>query len=86
MEEVMKNNGKKGKLAVDRNCLAALKVSSQGSRVLLEEALEMLEKVLCGHCFGEIFTKTECLFFAGVMCFCLKDYSKAKNYFIDSKG
>jgi len=26
------------------------------------------------------------LFYAGVMCFLLGEYSKAKNYFIDSKG
>ena len=74
------------RLLVDRDCLESLKGSSNGSILLIKEALKNFESKIQQNAEGDIFKKADCLFYAGVMCFLLGEYSKAKNYFIDSKG
>lgn len=66
--------------------MEALKKSSQGSSLLIQQSLSIFEKKLESHTEGDIFKKSDCQFYAGVMSFHLQDYGKAKNYFIDSKS
>lgn len=53
---------------------------------MLKDSLRVFEKILLEGKYGGIFKKHDCQFFAGVLSFYSGEYTKAKNYFIDSKG
>lgn len=59
----------KEKLLIDRDCLDALKKSSQGSTLLIQQALNVFENKIQKGQEGDIFKKSDCIFYAGVMSF-----------------